>query len=142
MLRLRLLSLRTFCSHVDCLQLLCLGVACIAFAAEAGGVEAGGSSGARPAQVKAQPKGLPRPDALTEGKGDSKSASVGQTAEDRKYADVDDVRFFRERTNQLLGLEISSYTFLTDPDEDVQVGQASCEFSLPSIMPFVFQETM
>ena len=49
-LRLQLLCLHTFRSHVDCLQLLCISVACIAFA-EGDGVEADTGSGAIPAQV-------------------------------------------------------------------------------------------
>ena len=117
MLRLRLLSLHTFRSHVYFLQLLCLSVA---LAAEAEGSEADGGSRATPAQMKTRLMDQPQA-AAPEIKVSSDSPSTGPAAE---VAD-DKAASFKEKVNRALGLNISSYTFLSDPEADIQVGHSS-----------------
>ena len=64
------------------------------------------------------------PQAASEGRGGSNSTFTGPEARKTQVLDANANANFKKNTNWMLGLNISSYTFLTDPEADIQVGHS------------------
>ena len=62
------------------------------------------------------------PQAASEGREGSNSTFTGPEGEKTHVLEANANANFKKNINQILGLNISSYTFLTDPDADIQVG--------------------